>query len=227
VPDEGERSERLERVVRELLAGRRLRVRPSDAPDRPAIMAAAWLAMARESYIRMSPEFRRRLAARVGGGAQPRSTRRQALVAAASGLAGVMVGLAGLGVAEVARPRPPPGLAPPGLAPSAPAIEPRPGRWTDVAALVELPEGQGIRVTAGAVSAYLFRHGDQVSAVSSICSDLPCELDWRPADGLLVCPCHRRTFAPDGRSTPAPHPLPALSEVHVRIENGRVLVLGT
>jgi nitrite reductase/ring-hydroxylating ferredoxin subunit len=222
LPDEGERSERLERVVRELLAGRRLRVRPSDAPDRPAIIAAVWLAVARESYIRMSPEFRRRLAARAGGGAQPRSTRRQALVAGASGLAGVAVGLAGLGVAEATRRRPPAGLPPPAL-----AIEPRPGRWTDVAGVDELPEGQGVKVTAGAVSAYLFRQGDRVSAVSSICSDLPCELDWRPEDGLLVCPCHLRTFTRDGRSTPTAHPLPALSKVRVRIENGRVLVLGT
>jgi cytochrome b6-f complex iron-sulfur subunit len=185
-------------------------------------MAAVLLSMARERYIRMSPGFRRRLAARVGGGGQPRSTRREALVAGASGLAGLAVGLAGLGVAEVADRRPPAGLAQP-----ARALEPRPGRWADVAALADLPEGQGTRVAAGAVSAYLFRHGDRVSAVSSICSDLPCELDWRSADGLLVCPCHRRTFAPDGRSTPGAPALPALSKVHVRIENGRVLILGT
>jgi hypothetical protein len=114
LPDEGERSDRLERVVRGLLAGHRLRVRPSDAPDRPAIMAAVWLSMAHERYIRMSPEFRRRLAARVGGGGQPRSTRREALIAGASGLVGLVAGLAGMGVAEVtgrrqpgaARPRP-------------------------------------------------------------------------------------------------------------------------
>jgi nitrite reductase/ring-hydroxylating ferredoxin subunit len=185
-------------------------------------MAAVWLSMAHERYIRMSPEFRRRLAARVGGGGQPRSTRREALIAGASGLVGLVAGLAGMGGAEVTGRRQPAGLAQP-----ARALEPRPGRWADVAALADLPEGQGIRVTAGAVSAYLFRHGDQVSAVSSICSDLPCELDWRSVDGLLVCPCHQRTFTREGRSTPAAHPLPALSKVHARVENGRVLILGT
>jgi cytochrome b6-f complex iron-sulfur subunit len=184
-------------------------------------MAAVWLAVARERYIRMSPGFRRRLAARVAGG-QPRSTRREALIAGTSGLAGLVAGLAALGVAEVTGPRQPAAPAPP-----ARAIEPGPGRWADVAALADLPEGEGIRVTAGAVSAYLFRHGDQVSAVSTICSDLPCELDWRSADGLLVCPCHLRTFTREGQSTPAAHPLPALTRVHVRTENGRVLILGT
>jgi Rieske Fe-S protein len=185
-------------------------------------MAAVLLSMARERYIRMSPAFRRRLAARVGGGGQPRSTRREALVAGASGLAGLVAGLAGLGVAEVTqRPRPA------GVDQPARALEPRPGRWADVAALADLPQGQGTRVAAGAVRAYLFRHGDRVSAVSSICTDLPCELDWRSADGLLVCPCHRRAFTSDGRSTPGEPALRALSRVHVRIENGRVLILGT
>ena len=65
-----------------------------------------------------------------------------------------------------------------------------PGRWVDVAALADLVEGQGKRVTAGGVGAFLFRRGDTVTAVSSICSHLPCELWWNGGTDVLDCPCH-------------------------------------
>jgi Rieske Fe-S protein len=66
-----------------------------------------------------------------------------------------------------------------------------------------------------------------VTAVSSICSHLPCELGWNSGDGLLDCPCHPASFTPDGKSTPS-YPLPALNTVLVRVTAaGRVEVLGT
>ncbi len=54
-----ERVDRVERLVRDLLAERRLQVRPDDAPDRDVILAAARLAGARDPHPRMSPAFRR------------------------------------------------------------------------------------------------------------------------------------------------------------------------
>jgi nitrite reductase/ring-hydroxylating ferredoxin subunit len=107
-------------------------------------------------------------------------------------------------------------------------INPIQGRWIDVAAIVELVEGQGKRVTAGGVGAYLFRRGDSVQAVSSICSHLPCELLWSGQGGVLSCSCHPASFTPEGKSTDDTYPLPALNTVQVRVTaTGRVEVLGT
>jgi nitrite reductase/ring-hydroxylating ferredoxin subunit len=106
-------------------------------------------------------------------------------------------------------------------------INPKPGRWVDVAALTDLPEGQGFRVTAGAVGAFLFRRSDRVAGVSSVCSHMPCELNWEAGQAVLRCPCHPWDFTPDGRSTATASPLPNLNTVMVRVENGRILVKGT
>ena len=106
-------------------------------------------------------------------------------------------------------------------------IEPTDGRWIDVGAASELVEGQGKRIVAGGIGAYLFRRGDEVTAVSSICSHLPCELWWDSASSHLACPCHPAKFMSDGRPTGA-YSLPALHKVHVRVTpSGRVEVLGT
>jgi cytochrome b6-f complex iron-sulfur subunit len=91
----------------------------------------------------------------------------------------------------------------------------------------DLAEGQGNHVVAGGVSAFVFRRGDTVSAVSAICSHLPCELWWADSTGLLTCPCHPATFTADGRPSSG-YALPALNQVHVRVTAaGRVEVLGT
>jgi Rieske Fe-S protein len=67
-----------------------------------------------------------------------------------------------------------------------------------------------------------------VTAVASICSHLPCELQWSGAGGVLNCSCHPASFTPDGKSTNDTYPLPALNAVQVRVTSaGRVEVLGT
>ncbi len=211
---------RIDRIVSDLLKGRRLNLRSGDAEEKAAITAAARLVAARQGPQRMSPAFRQRLA-RVLANTPQRLwlTRRAALVAglgvAAGALGGVLLGRT---------------LEVPRTSPSAASktINPIPGRWVEVAALVDLPEGQGVRVAAGAVGAYVFRRGQTVHAVSSLCSHLPCELDWRAGEGLLVCPCHQVTFTPEGQPTDRTYPLPGLHPVSVRVTAaGRVEVLGT
>jgi cytochrome b6-f complex iron-sulfur subunit len=217
---------RVDRIVRDLLTGRRLGIEPKDAADRDAIMTAAQLAGSREGFPSMDPRFRERLAAQLksaggelsGAGSPGKLTRRQALLVAASGIAAGLVGAGAVGVADR--------RALGGMATSRP-VKPSPGRWVDVAALTDLPEGQGVRVIAGAVGAYLFRSGDRVAAVSSICSDLPCELAWDAGKGLLTCPCHLKGFTPAGRSTSPTWSHPPLSRVVVRVDGGRVLIWGT
>lgn len=212
---------RIDKIVSDLLRGRRLRLRGGDAEEKAAITAAARLAAARQGPHRMNPAFRKRLEqALESAPTEPWMTRRAALVAgfglAATAVAGGLVGRA-LEPAATGQPRVAGG-----------PINPVNGRWVDVAAMSDLIEGQGKRVTAGGVGAFLFRRGEAVTAVTSICSHLPCELWWNGGHGLLDCSCHPASFTPDGRSTDPTYPLPTLNPVQVRVTSaGRVEVLGT
>jgi nitrite reductase/ring-hydroxylating ferredoxin subunit len=212
---------RVDKIVSDLLHGRRLRLRGGDAEEKAAITAAARLVAARQGPQRMNPAFRKRLEqALESAPTEPWLTRRAALVAGFGLAAGAVTG----------------GLLGRSMEPAAIAtrvaggepIDPIPGKWVDVAAISDLVEGQGQRVSAGSVGAFLFRRGESVTAVSSICSHLPCELWWNRGHGLLDCPCHPATFTPEGISTDKTYPLPALNTVHVRVTPaGRVEVLGT
>jgi nitrite reductase/ring-hydroxylating ferredoxin subunit len=212
---------RVDKIVSDLLHGRRLKLRGGDAEEKAAITAAARLVAARQGPQRMNPAFRKRLEqALESAPTEPWLTRRAALVAGFGLAAGAVTGgLLGrtMQPATVA-PRPTGGVP----------INPIPGKWVDVAALSDLAEGEGQLVTAGSVSAFVFRRGESVTAVSSICSHLPCELWWNSGHGLLDCPCHPASFTPEGKSTNTTYPLPALNTVHVRVTPaGRVEVLGT
>lgn len=218
MPDEPEN--RVDRIVTDLLRGRRLRLRGGDADEKEAITVAVRLAAARQGPQRMSPAFRKRLAEALESA--PKEgwlTRRAALVAGLGVAAGAVSG--GL-IGKALQPAsyPPIGRGGP--------INPAQGRWVDVGALNEFTDGEGKRVAAGAVGAFLFRRGDAVTAVSSICSHLPCELWWNVGERALDCPCHPVSFQPDGTPTNQTYGLPALNQVSVRVTPaGRVEVLGT
>jgi len=212
----GEKPEnRLERIVSDLMRGRRLKLRGRDADEKEAIIMAARLAAARSGAQRMSPAFRQKLARQID--AMPRDgwvTRRTALVAGLGIAAGTVGGL----------------LAGHGLegpqAVSANEIVPDGGRWIDVVPLEDFPTGSARQVRAGAVGAFVTRTDDRVLAVSSICSDLPCELWWDRSRSALACPCHNKTFSAEGKSNET-YPLPPLDTVRVRITGeGRVEVFG-
>jgi len=212
----GEKPEnRLERIVSDLMRGRRLKLRAKDAEDKEAIIMAARLAAARSGAQRMSPAFRQRLARQID--AMPRDgwvTRRTALVAglglAAGTVGGLLAGHGTEGPQTV----------------SAKEIVPDGGKWIDVGAIEDFPTGSARQVRAGAVGAFVTRTDDRVIAVSSICSDLPCELWWDGSRSLLACPCHNKTFTAGGASNET-YPLPPLDTVRVRITGeGRVEVYG-
>jgi Rieske Fe-S protein len=213
---------RVDRIVNDLLRGRRLRLRGGDADEKEAITAAARLVAAGQGAQRMHPAFRKRLAEALESA--PRGgwlTRRAALVAGLGVAAGAVTG--GL-IGKALEPAAPPTTANRGGR----TVNPIPGRWVDVGALADFKEGQANRVTAGGVGAYLFRSGSSVSAVSSICSHLPCELQWNGGNAVLDCPCHPASFNPDGSPTNRSYSLPHLDLVSVRITDaGRVEVLGT
>jgi nitrite reductase/ring-hydroxylating ferredoxin subunit len=208
--------DRFDKIISALLRGRRLKLRGSDAEEKAAITAAARLAGARQGPQRMHPAFRKRLQ-RTLEQAPPegRITRRAALVA---GL-GLAAGAAGGAIVGRA--------TGPQVAGSSGPVDPVHGRWIDVAAMSDLQEGQGKLVAAGSVRAFVFRRGATVSAVTSICSHLPCELWWDGGSSLLACPCHPVSFQRDGQPSDG-YALPPLNTVHVRVTDaGRVEVLGT
>ena len=212
---------RVERIVSDLLHGRRLKLRAGDAEEKEAITAAARFAAIRQGPQRMSPAFRHRLAQLLESAPQETwLTRRAALVAGLGVAAGALAGgVAGRSLAS------PGGVA--YVSPSSPVV-PVNGRWTDVGALSDFPDGQGKLVKAGAVGAFVFRRGESVTAVSSMCSHLPCELWWERGQSLLVCPCHPVSFTADGKPSSVTYTLPALNEVKVRVTAAaRVEVLGT
>ncbi|TMD74327.1 MAG: Rieske (2Fe-2S) protein [Chloroflexi bacterium] len=213
----GKRENRIDKIVSDLLRGRRLKLRGGDAEEKAAITAAARLAAARQGSQRMHPAFRKRLATLLEQAPKKdRVTRRAALVAGLGLAAGVAAGTL-LGRATQ------PGVMPVAGA----AIDPVDGRWIDVAAMSDLAEGQGKRVKAGGIGAFVFRRGQSVTAVSSICSHLPCELWWDGSNSHLACPCHPASFRPDGKPTDG-YALPALNAVQVRVTaEGRIEVLGT
>lgn len=210
--------DRVERIVSDLLRGRRLSLRGGDAEDRSAIIAAARLAAAQQGVQRMRPAFRKQLAQELEQ-APERGwlTRRSALVAglgiAAGAAAGGLIGRS---------------LTPSHAGRAGRPIEPANARWIDVAAFSDLVEGQAKLVSAGGVSGYLFRNGSTVTAVSSMCSDMPCELRWNAGTGLLDCPCHPASFTPAGQPVTYSYSLSALNTLHVRVTStGRVEVMGT
>jgi nitrite reductase/ring-hydroxylating ferredoxin subunit len=210
--------DRVDRIVGALLRGRRLKLRGGDAEEKEAIVMAARLIAARRGPQRMSPAFRQRLVKHLGASPQETwMTRRAALVA---GL-GVVAGAVGGGLLGRS-------LDGGGSQPSATAgkvVQPTNGRWIDVGALADFAPGQARMVRAGAVGAFVTRDGDSVSAVSSICSDLPCELWWDASQHSLVCPCHNRTFTAQGASI-GTYKLRSLAVVQARVHDGRVEVLG-
>ena len=61
----GKRENRVEKIVSDLLRGRRLKLRGGDAEEKAAITMAARLAGARQGPQRMQPAFRKRLAQRL------------------------------------------------------------------------------------------------------------------------------------------------------------------
>jgi len=212
---------RIERIVNDLLHGRRLRLRAGDAEEKEAITAAAQFAAASQGPQRMSPAFRRRLAQILKSAPKETwLTRRAALVAGLGVATGALAG----GI--VGRALEPAGSLP--LSATSSPVLPRNGRWTDVGALADFNDGQGKLVTAGAVRAFVFRQGEAVTAVSNMCSHLPCELWWDRGPKVLQCPCHPVSFNPDGKPSSPSYTLPSLNEVQARVSaEGRVEVLGT
>ena len=227
--DEERRARRVHRLMEDTLAGRHLKVTPSDAAERETIRAGAALAGARQGHPRMSAPFRRRLSRMFKGqDTSTRVTRRGLLGAGLAAGGGLVCGTAAarwLHLGDVPRPTAPNRLAARAVIAPLPEV----ARWWDTGiAAVELVENQPRRVSAGSVGAFVVLLAGQLVAVSAHCTHLPCELEWLPGRQVLNCPCHNWPFTLKGESVSAAGKLPPLPLVTVRVnQEGHVEVLGT
>ncbi|MEM8805766.1 MAG: ubiquinol-cytochrome c reductase iron-sulfur subunit [Cyanobacteria bacterium P01_G01_bin.38] len=64
---------------------------------------------------------------------------------------------------------------------------------------------------------------DEIVAVNPKCTHQGCNVDWKAAQGLFVCPCHSSLFAPDGAVTQGPAGLP-LATYTVEVDGESILV---
>lgn len=112
--------------------------------------------------------------------------------------------------------------------PASRQLVPDSGRWVDVAAVEEVPVGRPLRFSAGAMEGFLVNHGDHLSAVSAICTHMPCVLDFNASAQQLDCPCHPARFGLDGQPIVShydhPAALPSLPSMRTRVVDGRVQV---
>jgi nitrite reductase/ring-hydroxylating ferredoxin subunit len=102
----------------------------------------------------------------------------------------------------------------------------KPEGWTDVLDATALEEGVPVAVAAGAAKVMLYRRGEQVYALSAICSHAGGPLDEGEVDGDLcvTCPWHGSRFRlSDGGVVRGPATAPAISYA-ARIREGRVEV---
>jgi cytochrome b6-f complex iron-sulfur subunit len=110
------------------------------------------------------------------------------------------------------------------------AVLPSPSRRFRVHLPESLADGDPF-IPAGR-SVALFRQGDTVYAVSTVCTHLGCIV--KPTATGFDCPCHGSRFAPDGtvRKGPAPKALPWLAVRAVGrnayvVDEGKVVPVGT
>jgi cytochrome b6-f complex iron-sulfur subunit len=80
--------------------------------------------------------------------------------------------------------------------------------------LVHLPEGPVM----------LEKMGNDVRALSAVCTHLGCIIQWHPDAKEFVCPCHGGRYDFDGKVVSGPPPRP-LEKIDVKLHDGQVFVL--
>ena len=105
------------------------------------------------------------------------------------------------------------------------AFESPPAKWTEVATLDELKDGEPRRVEADGAPVMLLRQGDALCAVAATCPHLGAPLDEGMFEGnSVVCPWHGSVFSlTDGSLEHGPATMP-LTAYQVNVESGKILV---
>lgn len=116
------------------------------------------------------------------------------------------------------------------------------GKWVPIAPLDAVPsDGKPVRFPviterrdawnayppAPVGSVYLRRTADAQTPVcfTTVCPHLGCSVDYKPAQGHFLCPCHNSQFALDGARTSEESPSPrGMDTLDVKIEQGVVWI---
>ncbi len=114
-----------------------------------------------------------------------------------------------------------------GIGVSRVAFETPPTEWTDVAPVLDVPDGELVRAELDGVPVVILREGDSVYAVSNTCTHVGGPLNEGDRDGTCVtCPWHGSTFdLRDGSVIHGPATA-ALDTLDGRIMDGQVQLRG-
>jgi cytochrome b6-f complex iron-sulfur subunit len=99
------------------------------------------------------------------------------------------------------------------------------GPPVEAGTLEALEEGQPTSVAFRHSRVFLIRRGDQVVALSAVCSHLGCIVAWSEPRLRFVCPCHAGTFDPEGKPVSGPPDRP-LARIPVQVRHGRIYLGG-
>jgi menaquinol-cytochrome c reductase iron-sulfur subunit len=83
----------------------------------------------------------------------------------------------------------------------------------------------GFRPIEETLNAWIYTEGDEVTAYSSECPHVGCNVVWkeREGDGIFFCPCHGGEFARTGEVMAGPPPEP-LKRLKTKVEGGKVFI---
>jgi Rieske Fe-S protein len=93
------------------------------------------------------------------------------------------------------------------------------GGWVGKLLMLRLPDRW--RLDEREVTVYLRRMGEDVAALSAVCTHTGCLV--RRRDEGFSCPCHESAFDAEGESLAGPAPRP-LDRLETKVERGRVKV---
>jgi nitrite reductase/ring-hydroxylating ferredoxin subunit len=189
------------RFVRDLLRQRPTKPFNADREDVPQLRAAIALKAA-DADSGPSAEFvdslRDRLRTELDGAARaelPRGNSRRRFVASVAAASAASIGI-GAAIERGLSGDGSPGTAEP--PPADRTVLPDNGEWRAVVAIKDLPDG-GVRpFDAGTMIGFVHRTGDELHAVSGVCTHLGCKLALDGPARQLNCPCHNAAFAVDG-----------------------------
>ena len=191
-PEQFEPYERTQEYVEALLHGRRPEPWPDVGHKDAQVLRMASLINAVGTAAHPRAQFAAELGAELErlSGTRPRRfwrLSRRTLLRGVAGVAGLLLAGAATdrAVTMVRQPNPGPG-------------------WVAVARAAEVAPGAAKRFLANGMEGYVLNLGGRFSAVSALCTHLPCVLRWSAPDRQFVCPCHQAEFTASGQWRPSP-----------------------
>jgi len=96
--------------------------------------------------------------------------------------------------------------------------------WVDAGEAAAIPEGRARVVPVAGERVAVFRYGDRIAALSSVCQHQNGPLgEGRVIDGCITCPWHGYQYRPEDGCSPPPF-TERVATFRTRIRDGRVLV---